>query len=479
MAKEVWLPRGYELKGGSKIRSVLCSGEEWQIADTYGSTRVLLALPTLVQKWTDCRLLERSAFSPLPFGEQTFLALESGKNHSLFHIEKGERPQSKADALAFAAALKESRKLAEGVSFHDAIYVEQYSRLLPTWTKTPPLDDETVFGCWLTGGVTLPATNLRRLASLTGWLTIEELLQIVATAGFPAPVDESILISRSSEPCFPQNKTLPPLEKKTALQKESKTFRLSGRPKLEAFFNEHVIDIILHPAAYAAMGINFPSAIILHGPPGCGKTFAVERLVEFLDWPCYSVDAGSVGSPYIHETSRKIAEIFDKAMENAPSVLVIDEMESYLANRQGNTLSGLHHVEEVSEFLRRIPEAGKKKVLVIAMTNVLDMIDPAILRRGRFDHIIEVGMPSHGEVAALVATLLEKLPKTPDLDLNDLIDNLTGKPLSDVAFVIREAARVTAKRGKTLLDQESINEALNEFSECRANDPTAHIGFLV
>ncbi|MBV5300638.1 MAG: AAA family ATPase [Methylococcales bacterium] len=120
----------------------------------------------------------------------------------------------------------------------------------------------------------------------------------------------------------------------------------------------------------------------------CGKTFAVERLVDFLGWACFQIDASSVASPYIHETSKKVADVFDQAMNNAPSVLVIDEMEAFLADREMG--SGHHRVEEVAEFLRRIPEATKNQVLIIGMTNRIEMIDPAILRRGRFDHIIKV-----------------------------------------------------------------------------------------
>ena len=246
-------------------------------------------------------------------------------------------------------------------------------------------------------------------------------------------------------------------------QAKNEEFQLPGRPFLEEFFNEHVIDIIYNAQNYQALGIDFPSAIVLHGPPGCGKTFAVERLVEFLDWPSYSIDSNSVGSPYIHETSKKISGVFDKAIADAPSVIVIDEMESFLSDRRSGSSSGLHHIEEVAEFLRRIPEAIKNKVLIIAMTNLIEMIDPAILRRGRFDHIIEVGMPSKQEVASLVDSLLSKLPKAEDLSMDNLLDALTGKPLSDSAFVIREAARLAAKAGKAALDQESIAVALNSL----------------
>ena len=154
---------------------------------------------------------------------------------------------------------------------------------------------------------------------------------------------------------------------------------------LEQFFREHVVDIIENADRYRKLGIEFPSAILLHGPPGCGKTFAVERLVEYLGWPSFSIDSTSIGSPFIHETSRKVAEVFERAIKDAPSVLTIDEMEAYLADREMGAGSSHHRVEEVGEFLRRIPEAIANRVLVIAMTNRIEMIDPAILRRGRFD----------------------------------------------------------------------------------------------
>ena len=132
--------------------------------------------------------------------------------------------------------------------------------------------------------------------------------------------------------------------------------------------------------------------------------------------------------------------------------------------RSGGTV-GLYHVEEVAEFLRRIPAAITNKVLIIAMTNLIEMIDPAILRRGRFDHIIEVGLPSRIEVASLLDALLSKLPTAEDLNMATLLDALTGQALSDVAFVVREAARLTVKAGKSHLDQESLETALKSLPE--------------
>ena len=352
-------------------------------------------------------------------------------------------------------------------SFHDAIYVEQFSRLLPTWGDETFVDDKIVLGTWLTGGVVLSSDSFQRLVSLSGWLSPEDLKDTVNTAGLKVPVDGEILTRRKAprDSGEPQGQIMSGRERNTHQSEEKRElFCLPGRPKLEAFFNEHVVDIVRNRERYAALGIDFPSAIILYGPPGCGKTYAVERLTEFLGWPCWSIDSESVGSPYIHGTSKKISDLFDKAIESAPSVLIIDEMESFLSDRQSGRASGLHHVEEVAEFLRRIPETSKKNVLIVAMTNLIDMIDPAIRRRGRFDHIIEVTMPSREEAASLIFSLLERLPQKTDLDLTKVIEFCTGKPLSDTAFLVREAARLTAKSGKSKIDQESIDAALLSLS---------------
>ena len=253
---------------------------------------------------------------------------------------------------------------------------------------------------------------------------------------------------------------------------------MAGRPELAAFFNEHIVDIILHRDRYKALGIEFPSALILHGPPGCGKTFAVDRLVDFLGWPSFQIDASSVASPYIHETSKKVAQVFDKAMENAPSVLVIDEMEAFLADREMG--SGHHRVEEVAEFLRRIPEAVKNDVLIVAMTNRIDMIDPAIQRRGRFDHVIKVDFASEVEVQSLLDKLLSSLPKESDVDSKPLAKELAGRPLSDVSFVVREGARLAARSGKEKLDQASLLSALraSPAREREGGETKRRIGFV-
>ena len=468
MSKDPWLPKGYSLPDDSRLRVLRFSGEKWQIYDTQPSGNVLVVFPGLGDKWIKAGLIDESLFTSIRFGDVSYSILISDKKYALEPVDCGRILDEKIDAIAFAVALSETRKIYVEGSLHDAIYVEQYSRLLPTWTLTPEVDDQVVLGSWISGGVAVSAESFRRLSNLVGWMSPSDLADIITAAGFEVPGNYRLMTRPKSVPesTSPDENAIPRADvqleniHQPADTSKHRKFVLPGRPQLEEFFNEHVVDIIFNPEKYQPMGIGFPSAIVLHGPPGCGKTFAVERLVEFIDWPSYTIDSSSVGSPYIHETSKKISEVFDKAMDSAPSVITIDEMEAFLSDRQSGGHSGLHHIEEVSEFLRRIPEAVNNRVLIIAMTNLIDLIDPAILRRGRFDHIIEVGMPSREEVKSLLNALLGKLPVSEDMDMGSLLDRLTDKPLSDAAFVVREAARLAAKVGKTEIDQDSLTKSL-------------------
>ena len=478
MALDAWLPIGFTLPDGAKARVALFEGADWQILETQGGGRALVVREALAQHWVDAGLIDDGTFNVFLFGDQQLRSISCGPSQTLCPVSEAKSPDTKAEALAFALALKATRDIDADSALQDALYVEKITRLLPTYSISSRTGDDVVLGYWLTGGTSIPATSFRRLRQTMSWLGASHLKDVVQAAGF----DVAEIIPLERKPAAPAEKTeAAPAEKveevKRAEPEPNKVFELAGRPELAAFFNEHIVDIILHRDRYKALGIEFPSAVILYGPPGTGKTFAVERLVDFLGWPSFQIDASSVASPYIHETSKKVAQVFDKAMENAPSVLVIDEMEAFLADREMG--SGHHRVEEVAEFLRRIPEAVKNEVLIIAMTNRIDMIDPAIQRRGRFDHVIKVDFASELEVLSLLDKLLSALPKESDVDSKPLAQELAGRPLSDVAFVVREGARLAARSGKERLDQASLLAALRTTpARERERGEKRRIGFI-
>jgi cell division protease FtsH len=460
MSVDPWLPVGYALPDGAKLRVAVCGGANWQIFDTQGGGKALVAHEQLFRRWVDAGLISEGAFSSFGFGDQHICALSCGSSQFLCPVTEGASPNTKAEALSFALALEATREIDPESPLQDALYVEKISRLLPTYSISSRIDDDVVLGFWLTGGASISAKSFRRLRQTMSWLSPSHLRDVVQAGGFE--VAELLPANRARVPSTPSGTVTLELSQQNEAEIEDKpltaVFDLAGRRELSAFFNEHIVDIVLNSDRYKVLGIDFPSAVILHGPPGTGKTFAVERLVDFLGWPSFQIDASSVASPYIHETSKKVAEVFEKAIENAPSVLVIDEMEAFLADREMG--SGHHRVEEVAEFLRRIPEAAKNKVLIIAMTNRIDMIDAAVQRRGRFDHVVHVDFASEIEVQSLLDNLLSSLPTEQDVDSKPLARELARRPLSDVAFVVREGARIAARSGSQRLDQASLLAAL-------------------
>lgn len=480
MALDAWLPIGFRLPDGAKVRIALFGGPNWQILETQGDGRALVAHEDLATRWLDSGLIERGPFSTFDFGDRHLWAISCGPTQVLCPVADGRSPDTKAEALAFALALRATRGIDSESPLQDALYVERISRLLPTYSISSRTNDDVVLGFWLTGGASVSAKSFRRLRQTMSWLGARHLKDVVQAAGFEVaevmPAEPARAAPAAKEASQPDTKE--PRKGQPTAHDAAGVFELAGRPELTAFFNEHVIDIVQHRDRYKALGIDFPSAIVLHGPPGCGKTFAVERLVDFLGWPSFQIEASSVASPYIHETSKKISDVFDKAMQNAPSVLVIDEMEAFLADREMG--SGHHRVEEVAEFLRRIPEATKNEVLIVAMTNRVEMIDPAILRRGRFDHVIKVDFASEAEVLSLLDKLLASLPKEADVEARPIAHELAGRPLSDVAFVVREGARLAARSGKERLDQASLLEALRTTParEREGGETKRRIGFI-
>ena len=474
MGIDAWLPVGHTTESGERFGRAVHGADDWQVFEAGGGGRILVAKEPLARRWTELGLVDHGWTSPLVFGGERFATIFSGAGYALCPIVEYASPESKNEALAFASALRATRAVDAASPLQDAIYVERLSRLLPTFTISPRVSDDVVFGAWFTGGVPVSIEAFRRIRSLSPWLGAKHLKDVIVGAGFSV---SEVLIDQGEESRKADVAESRDAAEVAARPAGPKKFELAGRPELEAFFIEHVIDIVENGARYKALGIDFPSAVILHGPPGCGKTFAVERLVDYLGWPSFQIEASSVASPYIHETSKKVAEVFDKAMQNAPSVLVIDEMEAFLADRESGGGSSHHRVEEVAEFLRRIPEAISKRVLIVAMTNRIEMIDPAILRRGRFDHVVKVDMASEQEVRALLVKLLETLPCDEDVDAASLAKSLSGRPLSDVAFAIREGARLAARAGKDRLGQEQLLEAM-EGNAAREGGSSRRIGFI-
>ena len=482
-----WLPRNFPLPSSEGTGRLLWAGDDWQIYET-AVGRALVASADLVTRWENESLVDSGAFKPLRFGALALCCFASPKRSLLAPVSHWTSTDDFDGALAFAKAMKATRDAGCSAPLAGSIYIEKLGLILPSYEnhgEDEALDDATVLGAWLTGGSRISVTDsYGAFREAMTWLDDDDLREILAVAGLEAAVEASGV---SQPEGAVAGRTVHQSKRKRseggkplACTDAEGRFELVGRPALTTFFNDHVIDIVENLERYERLGIHFPAPVVLYGPPGTGKTYAVQQLADYLGWPVYEIDASSVASPYIHETSKKVAEVFVAAKQHAPSVLVIDEMESFIADRGLDTGGGLHHVEEVAEFLRRIPEASDRHVLVIGMTNKIEMIDPAALRRGRFDHILKVDVASKEEIQALLEKLLKNLPTEADLDLGQIASRLQGRPLSDVAFTVREAGRLAVRSGRDRIGQEELMRGIEPCSKehLQASGVDKSIGFV-
>ena len=453
------IKRGTRLDNEIVIMKKINDSKEWGIYKSFTNIYILCAHQSIIEKWCNSDLVPFDIFKAILDTDGLYYSI-CMQEKRLEYLPDAQSPDCIEDAISFTLSLKNSRcKVGKDVNLGNSIFYEQYSCLLPTYEEDIIMSDDIVLGKWLTGGVPISAKKIKKISELMSWTTINRIRKVVDTLGIEV-----------EEPCEVS------IENEVTLRHDisDDDFMLFGRKELTDFFNDHVIDIIKHPNEYAVMDIHFPGSIIMYGPPGSGKTYAAEALVEYLGWPSYYINSSTIGSKYIHETSKRISEIFNQAMENAPSVIIIDEMESFLSSRSEDG-EHVYHNEEVGEFLRLLQKAKDKKVLILAMTNMIDNIDEAIKRRGRFDHVVKVDMPSEEEIHALLKNLLNKLPMENNIELSDMAKAMHGKSMADVSFLVKEAGRRTVKKREKKINQNTINEIIKEIN--KTNDKSSSIGF--
>ena len=456
------------LPGGGILTERYAMGGEWQIWLTKNGSALCVS-PALCEDWIGRGFTEPGLFLPAEGG---YMAAETEGLTRFSSASHGPYPRTGLQAMEIARAFFRARRSLGPVPLSRALFLPCLPHLLPLGDGDDSEGDPLTLGRWLSGGMNVPFTDRARMLEWTPGLTESAWREIMDLFGWRETAPQRI---REAEPReeIPAN-VLPRREDR----RREGPFCLPGRPALERFFREQIIDVIDREEAYRRMGILFPGPTLLVGPPGCGKTHAVEQLVEYLGWPCFTVNSETIASSYIHETARLIARLFREAADNAPSVVVIDEMEAYLSTRSGPLGGQGHHVEEVAEFLRLLPELPKQKVLLFGMTNMPERIDPSITRKGRFDHILKVEMPSEEELCALLESLLENVPTERDLDLRKAAARLRSRPISDAVFVAREAGRLAVVRGRDRIDGGLLLLACDELDQQGSEgSPRRSIGF--
>jgi len=200
-----------------------------------------------------------------------------------------------------------------------------------------------------------------------------------------------------------------------------------------------------HPELFTRLGIEAPKGVLLHGPPGTGKTLIAQAVVNESGASFYAIQGPEIMSKYYGESEAQLRKKFDEAEENAPSVVFIDEIDS-IAPKRGE---GTHELERriVAQLLTLMDGLqGRGKVIVIAATNRVDDVDPALRRPGRFDREIEIGVPDRDGRRVILQIHTRTMPLTDDFDLEHFVDITHGYVGADLAALAREAAMKALRR---------------------------------
>ena len=373
--------------------------------------------------------------------------------YKIYSVLNGPYADNYDEIVSFCCAFKRLFSNQEDTGYSNLIYIEEFDVLLPVKSKIlPAIGKEQLLAMWLTDGLKLNKLDVEQLSVVSSWMKKESIINAIESAGFNVEPSEKTKNIEDDQPNGDKNNI------------SQEPFVLPGREILTKYFNEQIIDFIKNMEKYERMGITTMPATLLYGKPGCGKTYAVNKLAEYLKLPVFEINSSSVASPYIHDTSKKIGEVFASAIESAPSILIIDEIEAYLSSRDKAGF-GNHKIEEVDEFLRNIPKAIEAKVIIFGMTNMLDLLDPAILRKGRFDSVQEVGMPTKEEIIAVIKNGITKIPTEDNIDIDEIAKKICGRPMSDISYVIRQAARLAVKNNCEKVCQANFDEAISALGD--------------
>ena len=217
---------------------------------------------------------------------------------------------------------------------------------------------------------------------------------------------------------------------------------IAGMEELKEMLHKRVILILQDKELAEKYKLTPPNGMLLYGPPGCGKSFFAEKFAEETGFNFILVKASDLGSIYVHGSQGKIADLFRKAEENAPTVLCFDEFDAFVPNRSSDN-SGGNQAGEVNEFLSQLNNCSKRGIFVIATSNRPDKVDPAVLRTGRIDKQVYVPMPDTTARKLMFELYLKDRP-CDKIDSDALAAKTAGYVASDIAYIVNEAATIAA-----------------------------------
>ncbi len=224
---------------------------------------------------------------------------------------------------------------------------------------------------------------------------------------------------------------------------------------------EEVVDFLKDPKKYLEIGARIPKGVILTGPPGTGKTLLAKAVAGEAGVPFFSISGSDFVEMFVGVGASRVRDLFAEAKKNAPCIVFIDEIDA-VARRRGTGMGGGHDEREqtLNQMLVEMDGfSANEGIIVMAATNRVDILDPAILRPGRFDRKIVVSRPDVKGRREILDVHAKNKPLGDDVDLDKVARSTTGFAGADLENLLNEAAIFSAKRGRKFIGQEDIDRA--------------------
>lgn len=229
---------------------------------------------------------------------------------------------------------------------------------------------------------------------------------------------------------------------------------------------QEVVDFLKHPKKFEAVGAKIPKGVLLIGPPGTGKTMIARAVAGEANVPFFSISGSEFVEMFVGVGASRVRDLFAKAKKNAPCIIFVDEIDA-VGRRRGSGMGGGHDEREqtLNQILVEMDgfEQGTN-VIVLAATNRMDVLDPALLRPGRFDRRVTVGLPDRKEREAILKVHFAKKPLGSNVDLDALAAKTAGSSGADLSNIANEAAIIAARHNRKEITQDDVTNAFERVA---------------
>ena len=229
---------------------------------------------------------------------------------------------------------------------------------------------------------------------------------------------------------------------------------------------EEVVEFLKFPKKFASLGARIPKGVLLVGPPGTGKTMLSRAVAGEANVPFFSISGSEFVEMFVGVGASRVRDLFAKAKKNAPCIIFVDEIDA-VGRRRGSGMGGGHDEREqtLNQILVEMDgfEQGQN-VIVLAATNRADVLDPALLRPGRFDRRVDIDLPDRKDREAILKVHFEKKPLAKNVDLDSLAAKSAGSSGADLANIANESAIIAARNNHTEISQSDVTEAFERVA---------------